>query len=240
MKKFALMLTIAMMIFAVTINASDDKSTKSVQVKIEIDDKPINSYGSAVVARLIAVENDFVLRCDVKGWPAVVGRDIPVAIRTLALPDIVTTEATPNSFFQKQTKKFIEKKLKNAKLIELGNITRGKSFSLVADVIIDKQSLADILIEEGLARKLKPGQLPPSVKKPAPLPKEAVSSDQTKQPQAQQAQQTLSFIASKSSKIFHTSNCRSARTITDANKVIFATRDEAIKSGRRPCKSCTP
>ena len=239
MKKLALV-SIAMMVLAITLHASEDKVVTPVQIKMDIDEKPVESYGSAVIAKLVAVEDDFVIRCDVKDWPAVIGRDIPIAIRTLTLPDIVTTESTPNSFFQKQAKKFIEKRLAGAKHIELRNITRGKTFSLVADVIVDKENLADVLIEEGLARKLRPGELHPSIKVPISLVKETAGSDETKQQQVTQSQPALAFIASKSSKIFHTSNCRSARSISDANKVIFATRQEAIDSGRRPCKSCTP
>ncbi len=240
MKKIVLMVLFAMMICAVAINASDDKPIKPVQIKIDIDERPVKSYGSAVAHKLVAVEDDFVIRCDVKDWPAVIGRDIPIAIRTLTLPDIVTTESTPNSFFQKQAKKFIQKRLAGAKHIELANITRGKTFSLVADVIVDKENLADVLIEEGLARKLRPGELHPSIKVPTLLVKETANSDTPNKQLVAQPQPALAFIASKSSKIFHTSNCRSARSISDANKVIFATREEAIKSGRRPCKSCTP
>jgi len=48
------------------------------------------------------------------------------------------------------------------------------------------------------------------------------------------------YVASNSSGIFHRPDCRWARNISPANLVIYKTRDEAIQSGKRPCKSCEP
>jgi hypothetical protein len=48
------------------------------------------------------------------------------------------------------------------------------------------------------------------------------------------------YIASKNSKVFHLVKCTSANTISSENVVSFATRDEAIGSGRKPCKKCNP
>ena len=40
---------------------------------------------------------------------------------------------------------------RDAERVDLKNIERGKYFRIVADVIVDGESLADILIETGLA-----------------------------------------------------------------------------------------
>ncbi|MBN1125731.1 MAG: hypothetical protein JXA82_12040 [Sedimentisphaerales bacterium] len=48
------------------------------------------------------------------------------------------------------------------------------------------------------------------------------------------------YIASKTSKIFHTSTCSSAKRITEANLVRFDSREQALRSGRKPCKLCKP
>jgi hypothetical protein len=48
------------------------------------------------------------------------------------------------------------------------------------------------------------------------------------------------YVASKNSEVFHTPNCRSAKRISPENMVIYKTREEAIKAGKRPCKVCTP
>ena len=48
------------------------------------------------------------------------------------------------------------------------------------------------------------------------------------------------FVASKNSSVFHRADCRWARNIAAANRVTYATRDEAIQAGKRPCKTCKP
>ncbi len=48
------------------------------------------------------------------------------------------------------------------------------------------------------------------------------------------------YIASKNSKVFHKAGCRSAGRIDPENLVGFSSRDEAVISGRRPCKLCKP
>ncbi|MDO8302027.1 MAG: Ada metal-binding domain-containing protein [Sedimentisphaerales bacterium] len=48
------------------------------------------------------------------------------------------------------------------------------------------------------------------------------------------------YIASKNSKVFHLSSCTAAMTISSENLVTFASSEQALGSGRRPCKKCTP
>ena len=48
------------------------------------------------------------------------------------------------------------------------------------------------------------------------------------------------FLASKSSAIFHKPECRWAKNISEGNLVSYTSKDEAIKAGKRPCKSCNP
>jgi len=48
------------------------------------------------------------------------------------------------------------------------------------------------------------------------------------------------YVASKKSKVFHRPDCISVKRISTENLVGFATREEAVKTGRRPCKRCNP
>ena len=48
------------------------------------------------------------------------------------------------------------------------------------------------------------------------------------------------FIGSKSSNVFHKSDCRWASNISSENLVSYKTREEAAKAGKRPCKRCNP
>ena len=48
------------------------------------------------------------------------------------------------------------------------------------------------------------------------------------------------YIASKNSDKFHRLSCASAGKIKDENKIMFATREEAIGEGYSPCSVCEP
>jgi hypothetical protein len=55
-----------------------------------------------------------------------------------------------------------------------------------------------------------------------------------------QAAPSPAYIASKNSKVFHLAKCSAAATISPENIVSFATKEEAVGSGRKPCKKCNP
>lgn len=48
------------------------------------------------------------------------------------------------------------------------------------------------------------------------------------------------YVSSKNSQVFHKAGCSSAKTISQNNLVSYATRDEAIAAGKRPCERCNP
>ena len=48
------------------------------------------------------------------------------------------------------------------------------------------------------------------------------------------------YVASNSSNIFHKPDCRWAQNISQRNLVTYKSREEAIKAGKRPCKTCNP
>ena len=48
------------------------------------------------------------------------------------------------------------------------------------------------------------------------------------------------YVASVLREPFHSPNCRWAQKINPENLIGFKTRQEALDSGRRPCKVCLP
>ena len=48
------------------------------------------------------------------------------------------------------------------------------------------------------------------------------------------------YVASKNSEVFHKADCKSAAKISEKNLVHYATRDEAIQAGKKPCHECNP
>jgi phosphatidylserine/phosphatidylglycerophosphate/cardiolipin synthase-like enzyme len=57
-----------------------------------------------------------------------------------------------------------------------------------------------------------------------------------------QASQSVAsgFVASARSQVFHKADCKSAAKISAKNLVNYATRDEAIQAGKKPCGECKP
>lgn len=81
----------------------------------------------------------------------------------------------------------------------------------------------------------------PDVNQPRPqLRKTTVEkSEKDTKPAKQQAVEGT-FIASRNSDIFHKANCSSAKRISANNLVSYATREEAITAGKKPCQRCNP
>ena len=48
------------------------------------------------------------------------------------------------------------------------------------------------------------------------------------------------YVASRNSKVFHHPSCRYVKRILPKNLIGFYSREEATKSGRRPCRICKP
>ncbi|MBD3610482.1 MAG: thermonuclease family protein, partial [Gammaproteobacteria bacterium] len=84
-------------------------------------------------------------------WPAIVGKRAPVRVNGVDAPEIrgKCQKEKPSA---RQAKQFTVKVLRDAKVIELRNVRRGKYFRLLADVYVDNRSLAELLILYGHAR----------------------------------------------------------------------------------------
>jgi len=185
------------------------------------------TYGGAIVGKVTGVGEGFVFRCDIKEWPAVIGEDITVRIDGVGPPLIVTSGGMPNKFFKSQLNKYLDIMFAKAQGIRLENIKRGRSFSIVADVIVDSNSVADLLIGEGLARRYVEGE------------EARISAKQQGRARYDGASEAV-YVASKNSKVFHRAGCRHAKIVSASNLVRFDNRAEALQTGRRPCKTCNP
>jgi phosphatidylserine/phosphatidylglycerophosphate/cardiolipin synthase-like enzyme len=48
------------------------------------------------------------------------------------------------------------------------------------------------------------------------------------------------YVASRNSTVFHKADCKSAKKISEKNLVYYATRNEALRAGKKPCAECRP
>ena len=197
-------------------------------------------YGNATVKKILKSQSGYSFRCDIKGWPAIVGEDISVRIGGVAVPEEALAAGKPTVFFNNKLEGFIKAAFANAdgREIRLQKIRRGESFSLVADVYIGDERLSELLIENGLAQRYA-GVVKkieePKVEAGLAVVKE-VAVAKTETPKTVSA----SYVASKTSKVFHRDTCRFARSLSENKKTVFGSGSEAAATGRRPCKTCKP
>ena len=198
------------------------------------------TYGNAQVQRVIELNDGFTFTCDIADWPAIIGQDVTVRIDGVTPPKIVLDSGQPNNYYNKQLKDFLATVLSSAstKNIVLNRIKRADTFALIADVTIDGKSLAKMLIDQGLAQAAQVTSV--SIQYSRSVPEKEEVKTPASSGLAQVSVEEVYYVASKSSKVFHKSTCRFAKSMTEDKKVIFKTRQEAEASGRRPCKSCNP
>jgi hypothetical protein len=188
---------------------------------------PVQSYGSVTVLTVHRLDEHVRLYCDIAGFPPVIGQDIPVCIKGLK-PAANPQDNLKLLMFLNDL--FLSKKDAPEKII-LKDIQRGQQFCLVADIEVDGKDLCDLLVEKKLAQKV--------IEVPQPKTPTANADPQGRTDTAPAAADTH-YIASKSSKIYHRSTCSHAARMNTSKAVTFATREDAEKTGRQPCKTCKP
>ena len=176
------------------------------------------TFGNVIVSKLNSVEKDCSLSCDIDSWPAVIGKNIKVKIRDMQFSFADANDALIRNELADKTAEMIRQKIDQAESVELADIGRGDGFFILAKVVLDGNDISDYLIASGLARKITVGESSSNQE----LPKDA------------------KFVASQNSKVFHCLDCKWVQNIDAENLIYFKTRQEAIDTGRRACKSCEP
>ncbi|ABB39602.1 nuclease (SNase domain-containing protein) [Oleidesulfovibrio alaskensis G20] len=115
---------------------------------------PTPSYTSTnvvIVSRVTSVYDGDTFRCDIDGWPAIIGKNIGIRINGIDTPEMRDKRPQVKALAI-EARDFVRSRLKEANVIELRNIQRGKYFRIVADVYLDGSvNLAEELIQRGLA-----------------------------------------------------------------------------------------
>lgn len=192
---------------------------------------PTDSYGTAVVSQVLRIDEQGTLHCNIKDFPPLIGRNMPVRLKDLK----PANSAEANQKIQAFLSALLMKPAESRPNIHLSNIQRGKTFCLCADICCDGKDIAEMLIEKGLAQRVI------EVKEPKTAAPQTADTPRSKTPASKTAPPAKGgYVASKTSKVFHRADCYHVRRMNMEKAVTFATREEAIKTGRRPCKSCNP
>jgi micrococcal nuclease len=82
--------------------------------------------------------------------PTIIGEKISIRVNGIDTPEI-KGKCEKETYDAKQAKEMVADILKDAEKIDLNNMQRGKYFRIAADVIVDGESLGNILVEAGVA-----------------------------------------------------------------------------------------
>jgi endonuclease YncB( thermonuclease family) len=107
-------------------------------------------YGSAVVSEVTSIYDGDTFRANLKGYPEIIGNRIGIRINGIDTPEM-RGQCQKEKALARQAKAFSVQQLRSAKVIELRNMKRGKYFRIVADVFVDGQDLAQMLVDHNLA-----------------------------------------------------------------------------------------
>lgn len=108
------------------------------------------TYGDAVVAKLVKVQDGDTFKACLSNLPPIVGDSILVRIYGIDTPELHSDKEYERELAQK-ARLYAEKRLKGAKIITLKNMRRDKYFRILADVYVDRWSLGAEMIRVGLA-----------------------------------------------------------------------------------------
>lgn len=196
---------------------------------------PTNSYGSAEVTRILRIDDNGTLFCDIRDFPPIIGKNMPVMLKDLK----PASSAEANQKIKDFLSNLLMSPSDEPKHILLNNIHRGKAFCLCADIRYGGKDISTLLIEKGLAERIVQVKEPVSSSPVSPV--ETITPRTSAPPPTQTTAPTQTgYIASKTSKVFHRADCYHVRRMNTEKAVNFATRQEAIETGRRPCKTCNP
>ena len=104
-----------------------------------------------VVQRVVSVYDADTFRVSLKDWPEYLGDDISIRVRGIDAPEI-RGKCESEKVKARAARDYVRQRLSKSSTISLHNIEPGKYFRLVADVQLDGTSLAQELINQGLAR----------------------------------------------------------------------------------------
>jgi micrococcal nuclease len=109
--------------------------------------KDFGDYKNAIYVR--NYDGD-TITFNLPGLHPIIGEKISIRVNGIDTPEI-RGKCEKEKYDAKQAKEMVSDILKEAEQITLKNMERGKYFRIAADVIVDGENLADMLIEAGMA-----------------------------------------------------------------------------------------
>ena len=115
-----------------------------------VEKKPVEkTYGDVTITEVGTVYDGDTFFVNIENWPAIAGEHIGVRVKGVDTPEMKGT-CEREVRLARRAKQFTVNFLRNAKAIQLRNLTRDKYFRIVADVYGDGKSLSQELIKNDL------------------------------------------------------------------------------------------
>ncbi len=109
--------------------------------------KSFGDYNNAIYVR--NYDGD-TITFNLPGLHPIIGEKISIRVNGIDTPEM-KGKCEKENYDAQQAKDRVADILKDAKQITLKNMERGKYFRIAADVIVDGENLADLLIDAGMA-----------------------------------------------------------------------------------------
>ena len=115
------------------------------------------SYGDYQGAIYLQNYDGDTVTFNLPGLHPIIGEKINIRVNGIDTPEI-KGKCEKEKYDAKQAQEMVADILEDAEQINLKNMERGKYFRIAADVIVDGENLADILIEAGMAIRYDSGK----------------------------------------------------------------------------------
>ncbi|MCL1039469.1 thermonuclease family protein [Shewanella submarina] len=102
------------------------------------------------VSQVVSIYDGDSITVNVDEWPPFLGEKITVRVKGIDTPEL-RGKCDMEIQQARMAKQFTVSKVRNANIITLSGIERGKYFRVIADVSLDGVDLGDLLLNAGLA-----------------------------------------------------------------------------------------
>lgn len=107
--------------------------------------------GRIIVDEVVSVYDGDTFRVNIHHWPSIVGEEISIRVRGIDSPEMRGVDDDMKELAL-AARDVVDDALRRANTIELYNLERGKYFRIIADVSVDGDDLANMLLDRGLAK----------------------------------------------------------------------------------------
>ena len=114
-------------------------------------------YGDYQGAVYVSNYDGDTIKFDLPGLHPIIGKKINIRVNGIDTPEI-RGKCEQEKYSAEQAREMVADILKDAEKIDLKNMERGKYFRIAADVFADGESLAEMLVEAGMAIRYNGGK----------------------------------------------------------------------------------